>query len=198
MPERLAIDCDDVIANTTGAVVSHARSVLARDIPVGNISCERYWRNRMSMTKGIALGFMKTFEMDGYPGIQPVEGVRVALEELSRSFELHVVTARMKYLRGVTEDFLRSHGLDSVIVEIHYSKNPFYPNGAPTKADICRDIGARALIDDSPREIAGMVSNEQAGILFGDNPWQVMPRGIDATAQLHAWDQYQTIEDLAA
>lgn len=184
----LAVDCDDVIAGTTEAVWSHMRATISPEIPRGNISCPRYWKNRTGLNVDAAKGFFRTFESDGYPGIMPMPHVHEGLAQLSRLVDaVHVVTSRVRGLRKITEDFIYVNGLDGLIEDIHHADNPFRSVTEKSKHEICRDIGATVLIDDSPEQIVGMVRNGLNGVLFGTNPWQIMPRDIEPSARMSCW-----------
>jgi len=52
------------------------------------------------------------------------------------------------------------------------------------------------LIDDSTVPIIGMVNNGLDGVLFGDDPWQIMPIGIEPTARMNCWSDVTSVSEV--
>lgn len=112
--------------------------------------------------------------------IEPLEGVEEALEWLSARFDLEIVTARhpefevntLKWLQDKLPDRFRA------LKMIGYS--PVMEKSV-TKAEICMEINAIALIDDSLDHVTECAAIGVRGLLFGDYPWnqaEKLPYGV--------------------
>lgn len=102
--------------------------------------------------------------------IKPLDGAQEALRELHRYYDLVAVTARHPQFEQSTKWWLDLQGLP--VGDVHAIGFEGTIEGQPTtKAEVCRGIGAVALIDDSPKHV---LECHDAGIdatIFGDYSW---------------------------
>lgn len=112
--------------------------------------------------------------------IEPLEGVEDALGRLSRNFELEIVTARHPQFEIATLHWLQ----DKLPVKFRSIKLIGYAaimEKPVTKAEICHEIGAVALIDDSVEHVTTCAENGVEGVLFGNYSWNQtdkLPQGV--------------------
>lgn len=99
-----------------------------------------------------------------------LDGAEDAIERLSGKYELEVVTARHPKFEVQTWQWLQDRLPDKfrAIKAIGYVGSQ---GTRITKAQVCLEIGANTLIDDSADHISECVEAGVAGILFGDYPW---------------------------
>ena len=112
--------------------------------------------------------------------IQPLYGVENAIERLSAKYDLEIVTARHPEFEVQTWRWLQEKLPDKfrAIKLIGYAPMQEKPI---KKADVCVEIGAFALIDDSVNHIAECAEIGIEGILFGDYPWnqvEQLPKNV--------------------
>lgn len=112
--------------------------------------------------------------------ILPTQGAINAIEKLSESFELVVVTARDPRFERLTTDWLEEHfpGHFRGIEMVGYAPIMDKP---VTKAEVCSNLGAVALVDDSISHLSGIIEHGIDGILFGNYPWnqsEYLPPGV--------------------
>jgi uncharacterized HAD superfamily protein len=110
------------------------------------------------------------------------------LARLRERFRLVIVTARPKHLMQVTHQWLAEHHTD-VFEEVHFV--PLWlPNNTVTKADICKQIGAEYLIDDTVRHCNIAAESGITALLFGNYRWN--RNGIDPRVQqVHNWGEVE-------
>lgn len=103
---------------------------------------------------------------------QPIftEGSLEILDSLKDYFSLHIVTSRSPLFRKRTRELI-SYLPPGIISAIHHSKQGKYFNGArQTKAQICKKIGAIALLEDNLVE-ALKCANEGIEVILLNAPW---------------------------
>jgi hypothetical protein len=89
---------------------------------------------------------------------------------------LHIVTARLTRLEEVTKKWIDTY-FPNIFHEMHFG-NHFSTSGkSRSKSQMCREIGAKLLIDDSLVYAQQCIKEGIKVILFGDYPWN---RVIDA------------------
>jgi 5'(3')-deoxyribonucleotidase len=104
--------------------------------------------------------------------LAPMPGAIEAVEALATSAELHVVTARCDELsREVTEEWV-ARWFGDAFAGVHM-KSLSAPGR--TKGDVCAEISADVLIDDSPANLATLAGTR--GILLGHWPWTFSLQG---------------------
>lgn len=101
----------------------------------------------------------------------PLEGAFEVLQRLKQDFSLHIVTARLARLEDVTRNWLQRFYPDT-FDGIHFGNH----YGAPgdrirTKYEMCADINALCLIDDSPNYVFNCMRHNLRAFLFGDYTW---------------------------
>lgn len=100
--------------------------------------------------------------------VRALEGAAEGLRELSERGRLVAVTNRYLTQSDGTHAWLERH-LPGMFEQVLFARQA--PGGAGRrKAEICREIGACLLVDDSPEHLQDLAGT--AGILFGQYPWQ--------------------------
>jgi 5'(3')-deoxyribonucleotidase len=112
--------------------------------------------------------------------ITPVQDSVSAIKELSEAYELNVITARHPQHEKPIRNWLESHYGDA-FKNIIFVGHPDAVEQVKPKSQICREIGALALIDDSLDHILQTAQDGLQGVLFGDYPWNQadeLPKGV--------------------
>ncbi|CAD7943495.1 unnamed protein product [Amoebophrya sp. A25] len=138
------------------------------------------------------------FETDYFrEGLEPVAGAREVLykyaEKYKEAVEFHIVTSRQHVILQETHNWVNRHfGKDlfaSILAGNHWTREntgvvvtstssdsvPTNTGKARSKAEMCREIGANVLIDDSPSYISDCLENAgpqfRKAVVFGDYGW---------------------------
>ncbi len=116
----------------------------------------------------------------------PVTGAQEAIARIGKKHELHIITSKPDYLREATEKWIERFYPDS-FKRIHFT-NQFHSESIKrTKAQVCKEIGATILIDDS-LENARNVAAEGIKVFLLDAPWnreEVIPPIVRA----YSWEE---------
>jgi len=102
--------------------------------------------------------------------LKPVIGAQQALEELSHTFKIVLVTARNDVFSRKTAIWLKAH-FNDLFEDIIFAGNPYDGRGYRHKGDICKELGAVLIIDDHPKNILSAIEQGVDGILFGEHAW---------------------------
>jgi 5'(3')-deoxyribonucleotidase len=117
----------------------------------------------------------------------PVEGTLQAVADLAKDYSLQIVTSRPETVRDATLQWLDRH-FPGLFSDFHFTNIYAAATGVQpkNKAEVCRSIGARTLIDDALRH-AREVSSSGIPVLLPDRPWNrgETPPGVH---RLQTWD----------
>jgi hypothetical protein len=145
MTKTIALDYDGVIADTNQVKSDWIAGTLGLDVPpwlcnrtecVPLIGLENY--NRMSPI---------VYGREASLRAQPMPGVLEAVHTLRQMYRLAIVTARTEEQVQWTREWLAQQGIEDAFEGIHSS------SGGIAKADILRQLGAIALIEDDVRHL---------------------------------------------
>lgn len=179
---RIGVDTDDVLVDFVGALIEHYNETYGTDIKreqVKNFSFHDIWGGTLEKRVERVNHF---FETPYFDDILPIEGSQEAINYLSLSNDLFIVTSRPIFIKEKTEKwlnkFFNGKFLGIVNSSNHYSKAK---NSGKTKVQLCNELGVSVLIDDSLDYIKQCPSMGIKGILFGDYPWNQngnLPEGV--------------------
>lgn len=102
--------------------------------------------------------------------VEPIKQSKEALAALRSKFDLSVITARHPKFEPTTSSWLNKH-YGKVIKSVSYIGNAAVMKEPRTKAEVCQEIGAVCLIDDSLNHIIECSEVGIKGIIFGEYPW---------------------------
>ncbi|MDQ3159330.1 MAG: hypothetical protein M3P98_04340 [bacterium] len=120
------------------------------------------------------------FTFKGHVGVEPVEGAIDGIHRLNDRFDLVVVTARHPMFRPQSEEWIETH-FPGVFSELHLIGFPDTNEHHRPKVEVCQEIGAIGLIDDSLSNVTSVAEAGLQGVLFGDYGWnqtEILPSGV--------------------
>jgi hypothetical protein len=102
--------------------------------------------------------------------LSPIPRAYENLVKLKDSYELHIVTARQHAVEDLTRAWINRY-YPNIFADIHFGNHYSRSGKSRSKAQMCKEIGAVMLIDDS-LSYATQVSREGIQVLlFGDYAW---------------------------
>lgn len=117
--------------------------------------------------------------------VELVEGAEKAVGHLKERFHLVFITARPVEWDGATRRWFTKHfGGD---IELHFSQGYFNERGK-TKGELCKELGAKWLIDDVPENCQSAVQEGVNAILFGDYGWS---EDVPGALRCHTWAEVE-------
>lgn len=178
----LAVDLDEVCCGYVQAFLRFSNSKHGTKLALHDFTSYSFWEvpkcglasREEAMERVYAFHASPFFEQ-----IEPIFGTKIALDHLKQHFELHVVTSRQADIERPTRAFVELHFPDT-FTAMHFG-NHFGKSGAKvSKPDMCRKIGAVALIDDSLEYARQCAAAGLPVFLFGDYPWNRSESALDA------------------
>jgi uncharacterized HAD superfamily protein len=167
--ERAGIDFDDVVAQFNWAF-HHAHNewydtrVRYDDIITHDLGTV-YGASHEKMIERI-----RRFCDKRHDHIMPVARAVETLAKLADDYQLHIVTSRCETLRPQTEAWLHRHGVVG-IEQLHFTNEMGFTDAPKrNKLEVCREIGARFLIDDAPTN-ALRVAGGGIPVILLDKTW---------------------------
>lgn len=124
-------------------------------------------------------------------GLQPLplQGAVEAVEQLKHQFELVVVTARYDELKEATLAWLQTYFPDMFERIVLCNSFAVTRPNTRTKVDVCLELGAVALVDDSVAHVTEMATDGKRGVLFGDYPWNQTDELPEGVTRARNWDE---------
>jgi len=105
-----------------------------------------------------------------YNDIKPIDNAYDILLQLKDIFELHIVTARQHKVSDTTINWINQY-YPNIFTNIHFGNHYSTTGISKSKAQLCKEINAIMLIDDSPAYAINCAENDIPVILFGDYSW---------------------------
>ena len=166
----LAIDIDDVLAKHTQGITNWHNAKYGtkhtENDYFSSIHWSQVWGVEEAEAERRAVEFHKDLEHSRFAVI---EGSREALAKLAQKFDLVAVTIRRKIVVPTTYDWLSSNfaGLINDVKFVEFWET----DKKQTKAQICLEIGATYLIDDSLEHCLVCADAGIPAIVYGDYAW---------------------------
>lgn len=181
MKEIVALDLDDLVFPFMETYVPYINAHKGTSFVVEDFFSFNF-EEVVGGTRVESVAFVERFfdQMDRPPA--PVKGSREAVSKLSDEYDLAIVTSRTDAMRERTLDWLEEH-FPATFIEVHIT-NGYVADNRPTKrrkSDVCRELGAVALVDDGFHNVVDVLEVGIKGLLFGDFPWNrnvELPEGV--------------------
>lgn len=102
--------------------------------------------------------------------IQPIPGALETLQKLKEDYDLHIVTSRQFAIEELTVKWVEQH-FPGVFSKLHFGNHYSKEGKVRSKPEICREIGAVLLIDDSLQYAMDCYKADIPVLLFGEYAW---------------------------
>lgn len=185
----IAVDIDEVLADTVGAFIEFSNRRFATKLSVNDF-IHWNWVDCLRLPqKAVAQRVDEFVTSSYYDNIKPVPGSIEMTKQLSKSHELLAVTSRFGNCVNKTEPWLFRH-FPGIFRDVHFAHNPMpgvTSHGIRSKAQICNEIGSSVLIDDSLSFVKECVGSGVRVILL-DRPWNKQPV-TDGVYRVASWDK---------
>jgi 5'(3')-deoxyribonucleotidase len=134
----IAIDCDDVLVPTTQSIIDHYNKTYGTSIPLEQLYSKdpAVWGVQ---DYNEAVHRVQVYLISPeYLNLPPFKEAIDVIAQLSKRYELHVVTARHDELAEATKRMLAEH-FPSLFKSIEFTNH--FGETARTKAQVCQAIG---------------------------------------------------------
>lgn len=189
--ETIAVDIDEVIFPFVDEFVVYDNERFGGNFTREDFFCYRF-EDVLEIPMEQAVQRVYEFNSADHGHISPLSEAHEAITALNEHYNLTVVTARHPQFEPVTRRWLNRHlpGFFEGVLHIGYAKVMERP---VKKVEMCRRLGAIALIDDSLEHVTECAKQGIRGVLFGDYPWnqaEALPEGVTRCADWQAVLRY--------
>jgi len=165
----IAVDCDDVLVPTARDAVEYYNTTYGTNVDLthfyGGTPEDWFVDDIATASRRIEEYHMTLFEEAPAPYPEAI----IAIKSLARVHKLYLVTGRADFLRPVTKIMADTHFLDCFQGVIHTS---YFTETGRSKGEVCREIGAHALIDDGLMHCeSAVIEGGVESALLLDQPW---------------------------
>lgn len=181
----IAIDVDDVLAMHYEALVDFYNSTYDADLRLEDYTTD-HWSNVWGLDEAETRKRAEAFADSGlHLDFLLKRGAQEAVKKLREHYTLVIVTARRQQNVKPTLIWLTKHFPD-VFAETRFL--PIWETDTKqTKADICKELGADVLVDDSIKHCGIAASEGMKAVLFGDYPWNRAEQLPDGVTRCDDW-----------
>lgn len=189
MKKTIAVDFDDVVLDFNRGFLTSHNQRYGTNLTYDQLINYDNWETVYGCDKDTMTERAREFYHSPEHGLTaPIAGAIEAIADLAQSYSLEIVTSRPDTVRSVTLEWLDRH-CPGHFSNFHFTNIYAGANGAKqrSKAEVCREIGALALIDDALRHAKDVAA---AGItaILPDRPWNQSetPSGVH---RMHSWNE---------
>jgi 5'(3')-deoxyribonucleotidase len=176
MKKIIALDIDDVLADTTDLirVIVNKRHALELEREHYAVAGE-YWGYYEQVWRQHGLHEQLTLEdlhdelIASELSLPIVAGAQYAINELLNRYDVVFITSRDAVWMEPTKRWLRHH-FQLHTPSIHFARNR-WTHHHKSKGELCEELGAGYLIDDSPENCLSAQAHGVDAILFGEYGW---------------------------
>jgi uncharacterized HAD superfamily protein len=183
--QKIGIDIDDVIAYFMKHFIDYSNKKNGTSFKVDEISNYNLWETEIHPSKEHSVGEVLEFQNSThFDNIGLVEGVKEAIEKLSKIYDIHFVTSRPQQIKEKTDKFLNKHFPENNFNVIYSGEI----HGGKSKSDICSDFEIPLMIEDNPFYALDCASKGVRVFLI-DKPWNKNHEPHDNIIKVNDWNE---------
>lgn len=170
--KTIAVDIDDVLALSAEGFVIYSNELYGTDLRPEDY--DEHWAKVWKVSNEEAATRSECFSKSGaVKTFRPIADGEAVLRELSREYNLVIVTSRRLVTQSDTLQWINYH-YPQLFTDIHYAgmwDNPTDSSIHATKREVCEQIGADYLIDDQLKHCQAVAEAGMQAVLFGNYTW---------------------------
>ncbi|MCK5624570.1 HAD hydrolase-like protein [Candidatus Pacearchaeota archaeon] len=168
---NFAVDIDDTLLDFVGTYIVFHNETFKTNLKKEDFKTYSFNHARGGTMKQAVSSVRQFYNTDFFKEMKPFPGAIEIIQELKENNDLFIVTSRPYNMKNGTFDQLSKYFLN-MFSEVFFSSNHYTraKNSGKTKAEICNDLEASLLIDDSLVYSKECVKNGVGAILL-DAPW---------------------------
>lgn len=167
----LAVDLDDTLAGFVKSLVTFHNEAYGSELKIEDFKSYDFWEVWGGTEEEATAKMSKFFESDHFKvALKPLPAAKRTLKQLQKQFDLQVVTSRQHFLEEASTNWLNEH-FPSFFSSIRFGNHYGTEGEKRSKADLCKEIGAIGLIDDSFRYAKQVAEEGIPCVLFGKYAW---------------------------
>ena len=150
--KKLAIDIDGVLAHP-GKFIDAMSEVIGIKVEYKNFHDHRIDKVFDKSVDEITLAHEQIDNFFSFENSHTKYGSKVALRELSKYFEIIILTGRQERYQKATHNWIKKHYGNYEIIFASATNAPYSNESQTSKVDICNKLKIDYIIEDNPYEI---------------------------------------------
>ncbi len=191
----IAIDIDDVLADYSAEFVLMSNKLWGTELTVEDYTEDWMQLWGVDVDEVVARG-KALFEDRMHERLKHKDDATPVLEELSKRYELTILTARTTQSKAATLEWFTRHypmiSHDNITFAGLWD-NPDKDTAKRTKGDLAKNLGVEYIIDDQLKHCIAAAEHGISALLFGEYTWNQaddLPEGVTRVANWRAVEEY--------
>jgi len=184
----IAIDLDEVLADTTPALIRYHNDTYGTSLVFEDFNNYEWWRVWGGTREESVKKFLDFVNTPYFQEVIPVKGAQDVMNKIRKNHSLHIVTSRQTELEPVTSAWVGKY-FPGVFTGLHIANHAQWAISGKTrtKVEICRELEATLLIEDSLL-YARECESDNIPVLLLDYPWNKGPLPLN-TQRVQSWKE---------
>jgi uncharacterized HAD superfamily protein len=184
----IAVDIDEVLFPLAPTFLNYYNEQSGTSITLDDMT-SYYLHEVTGEPRDVELAKLEAYiDTEHHINSLPIDGALEAIKKLHARYSLIVVTSRAPFFGEHTKNFLEKHftGLYDGFYNVHRSD---IEHKDISKAQICKEISAIALIDDHLNYVLDAAKHGVECLLFGDYAWNQCEKLPDKVTRVKNWQE---------
>ena len=186
---RIGVDLDDTLASCIEYFIDFYNHKYGTEFIIDDLKVYEFWETFGCSKESMMDDFAEFYAHPVLDKLTPVEGSVQATERLKQEHDLYVITARPSYMGDKTKKWIESN-YGTCFKDIICTDQVFEKDNARKKSDVCNDLGAKLMIEDSVSHAHDCVS-EDIDVFLMDMPWNQSYKSDDRIIKVYSWDDIE-------
>jgi uncharacterized HAD superfamily protein len=167
----IGVDIDDALLDFVGAYILFHNETYKTNLKKDDFKTYAFNFARGGTMKQAVNSVNQFYKTPFFKEMEPFPGAVEVIQKLKEKNELFIVTSRPLNMQKSTLEWISKY-FTNIFSEIIFSSNHYTKakNSGKTKAEICSDLEAYLLIDDS-LEYALQCADKGVEVILLDSPW---------------------------
>jgi uncharacterized HAD superfamily protein len=186
--KTIAVDIDEVLFPLAPTFLKYYNEQTGTSYNIDDLT-SYYVEEITGESREVVLTKMEAYlKSEHYRGARPIKGAVDSISTLQEMYNLVVITARAPFFDGHTEEFLQRH-FGSLYDSFYNIHRYDVEHKHLSKAEICKELSAIALVDDHRNYILDAAKHGITGLLFGDYAWNQLDKLPPNVRRVKNWQE---------
>lgn len=181
----IGVDLDDTLVCCIKHFLDFYNDKHNTEFAVDDINAYGMWDVFGCSKESVMADISEFYSHPAFDNLTPIEGSVQAVQRLTQEHDIYLITARPSYEEGKIRNMIEFN-YRSCFKDIILTDQVFEKDNARKKSEICNDIGAKLMIDDSISHAYDCIS-EGIDVFLMDMPWNQSYKADDKITKVYSW-----------
>lgn len=184
----IAVDLDDVLADYCNPLIAFHNQTFGTNLARQNFTSYRLWEVWGGTSEEATRKVYHFHNTDYFRNIVPVQGAVEGINILTKQYNLVIITSRFTDFMEYTSEWLKKF-FPNKFLRVYFTNHWNLITGGTykKKSDICLEIGAKTILEDSIEYALDCTRRGIRTILL-DNPWNQCDDQVGIT-RVRSWKE---------